>query len=77
MYDLVLMGGRVVDPAQGIDAVQDVAFADGKFVAIGEIPDATTAAESRSVEGLIVTPGLSICILMFTGVLRRWVCHQR
>ncbi len=52
------MGGRVVDPAQGIDAVCDVAFADGKVAAINETIDASQAAEARSVQGLIVTPGL-------------------
>ena len=36
MYDLVLNGGRVVDPAQGIDAICDIAFSNGKVAAIGE-----------------------------------------
>ena len=30
MFDLVLKGGRVIDPAQGVDARMDVAFADGQ-----------------------------------------------
>jgi len=29
-FDLVLRGGRVIDPSQKLDAVTDVAFADGK-----------------------------------------------
>ena len=36
MHDLVLKGGRVIDPAQNIDRVTDVAFADGKVAAIGD-----------------------------------------
>ena len=30
MADLVLRGGRVIDPSQGLDAVKDVAFLDGR-----------------------------------------------
>lgn len=56
MLDLVLAGGRVIDPAQGIDAVMDVGFAGGKVAALGS--DLGDAAEIRDVSGLIVTPGL-------------------
>jgi dihydroorotase len=56
-FDLVLTGGRVIDPAQGIDRVTDVAFADGRVAAIGDALDAT-GAERRDVTGKIVTPGL-------------------
>ncbi|MEZ5773802.1 MAG: amidohydrolase/deacetylase family metallohydrolase [Hyphomicrobiaceae bacterium] len=56
-YDLVLKGGRVVDPSQGLDEKADVAFAAGKVAAVGPRLD-TAGAESRDVTGLIVTPGL-------------------
>ena len=36
MNDLVLKGGRVVDPSQGLDKVTDIAFSDGKVAAIGD-----------------------------------------
>jgi dihydroorotase len=55
MNDLVLKGGRVIDPAQNIDKVTDVAFAGGKVAAIG---DGLTAKDARDVSGKIVTPGL-------------------
>ena len=57
-YDLILRGGRVVDPSQKLDAVTDVAFADGKVARIGAglRPDAKT--DVRDVSGRIVTPGL-------------------
>ena len=56
-YDLVLTGGRVIDPAQGIDGVMDVAFKDGR--AAGVAPGlAAQAADVRDVTGKIVTPGL-------------------
>ena len=57
-YDLILRGGRVVDPSQKLDAVTDVAFAEGKVARIGAglRPDAKTAV--HDVSGRIVTPGL-------------------
>ena len=33
--DLVLRGGRVIDPAQGVDAVMDVGFEAGRVAKIG------------------------------------------
>ena len=56
MFDLVLKGGRVIDPAQGIDAVLDVAFADGKVAAVGT--ELGTATEVRDVTGKLIVPGL-------------------
>jgi dihydroorotase len=55
MTDLVLRNGRVIDPSQNMDRVTDVAFADGRVVAIG---DRLTGESVRDVSGLIVTPGL-------------------
>ncbi|MCA3573330.1 MAG: amidohydrolase/deacetylase family metallohydrolase, partial [Aestuariivirga sp.] len=55
--DLILRGGRVIDPSQGIDAVMDVGFAGGKVAALGpSLPG--KGAQSRDVSGLIVVPGL-------------------
>jgi dihydroorotase len=56
-YDLILRGGRVLDPSQQIDRVADVAFAGGRVAAIGEALSADGAAV-EDVSGLIVTPGL-------------------
>ena len=59
---LILKGGHVVDPSQGLDGIMDVAFADGRVEAVGnglaERPDRDPSAEIRDVSGLIVTPGL-------------------
>ena len=55
--DLVLRGGRVIDPSQGVDRVLDVAFADGCVLALGE-GIAVEGATDRDVSGKIVTPGL-------------------
>jgi dihydroorotase len=58
MYDLVLKGGRVLDPASGLDGVLDVAVEHGKIarVAAGIAP--TEAARVIEVSGKILTPGL-------------------
>src|SRR5579862_4974219 len=57
MADLILIGGRVIDPANGRDEIADVAFAAGKVAAIGRgLP--RDGAETVDVNGKIVTPGL-------------------
>ena len=57
MADLILRGGRIVDPANARDEVADIAFSGGKVAAIG--PDlARDGAEIVDVRGLIVAPGL-------------------
>ena len=55
MNDLVLKGGRVIDPSQVLDKVTDIAFADGKVAAIGQ---GLSGEDVRDVAGKIVTPGL-------------------
>ena len=55
--ELILRGGRVIDPGQGLDGIRDVGFANGKVAAIATRLDSATA-EVRDVSGLIVSPGL-------------------
>jgi dihydroorotase len=57
-YDLILKGGRVVDPATHTDGILDVAVSKGKIAAVG--PDLTGTAKTRimDVSGSVVTPGL-------------------
>jgi dihydroorotase len=56
-YDLVVKGGRVVDPARKLNAIRDVAIADGRIVAIeGSI--SADAAETIDARGKLVVPGL-------------------
>ena len=57
-FDLVLRGGRVVDPSQKLDAVTDVAFSGGKVAAVGKALKTDPGTEVRDVSGYIVTPGL-------------------
>src|SRR5262245_21302255 len=55
-FDLILKGGRVIDPSQNIDRVTDVAFSGGKVARVGT--DLSSAAETRDVTGDTVAPGL-------------------
>src|SRR5258708_4459868 len=57
-FDLILRGGRVIDPSQKLDAVMDVAFAAGKVVMVGNELKVDAGTELRDVSGYIVTPGL-------------------
>jgi len=57
-YDLILSGGRVIDPGQNVDAKLDVAFAGGKVAALGPNLPRHEARSVRDVSGKIVTPGL-------------------
>lgn len=56
-YDLVIKGGRVIDPSLGLDAIRDVAIAKGKIAAVGE-SIAGDAAETIDAGGKLVVPGL-------------------
>jgi dihydroorotase len=57
-YDLILKGGRVIDPSQKLDEVSDVAFAGGKVAAVGRNLKPTANTEVRDLSGYIVSPGL-------------------
>ena len=57
MRDLVLTGGRIIDPASGRDEMADIAFGDGKVTEIGRALPAG-GAETVDVRGLLVMPGL-------------------
>ena len=56
-YDLIVKGGRVIDPSLRVNAIRDVAITDGRIVAI-EADIATGAAEVIDAAGKIVIPGL-------------------
>ena len=56
-WDLVVQGGRVIDPSLGIDAVRDVAIAGGRIAAVEPGLDAGEA-QVVNASGRIVVPGL-------------------
>ena len=57
-HDLVLTGGTLLDPAQGIHDRRDVAFKDGVVSAVAERIDPDSAAATVDVTGKLITPGL-------------------
>lgn len=57
-YDLVISGGHVIDPSQGIDAVCDVALAGGRITLVAEAIPTGGASGVVDATGLIVSPGL-------------------
>jgi dihydroorotase len=58
MYDLVIAGGRVIDPAQGLDGPRDVAFQGGKVAAVEPRIEAGAARAVIHAAGKLVVPGL-------------------
>jgi len=57
-YDLLLKGGHVIDPANHIDEVRDVAVLQGKIAAVEKNIPADQAGKVVDVSKLYVTPGL-------------------
>lgn len=56
-YDLIIKGGRVIDPSVGLDGIRDIAIAGGRIAAVAAriSDDATETIDAR---GKIVAPGL-------------------
>lgn len=55
---LHIKNGRLIDPANGIDAVTDLYIVDGKVASIGTAPAGFNAGGSIDATGLVVAPGL-------------------
>ena len=54
-YDLVIQGGRVIDPETGLDAVRNVGISQGRIMKISA--EALAGKRVISANGLIVAPG--------------------
>ncbi|WP_316239092.1 amidohydrolase/deacetylase family metallohydrolase [Bradyrhizobium sp. SZCCHNR1015] len=57
-FDLLLRGGRVIDPASGIDGLRDVAIRNGRIAAVQSDILPTSAKDVIDVSGQLVLPGL-------------------
>jgi dihydroorotase len=55
---VLLRGGRVIDPSRGLDETVDVRLVDGKVAEVGAGLDAPGGAAVHDVSGLVVAPGL-------------------
>ncbi|MEW5709645.1 MAG: dihydroorotase [Pseudomonadota bacterium] len=51
-------GGRLIDPASGVDRIADLYIAAGRVAAVGEVPEGFHANRVIDAAGLIVCPGL-------------------
>jgi dihydroorotase len=74
-YDLILKGGRVIDPRNGISAARDVAISGGKIAEVAAGIPADSALRTVDVSGLYVTPGLvdiHVHVYAGTGVPRAY-----
>jgi len=57
-YDLLIKGGRVLDPSRKFDQTADVAIAGGKIAAVQPNIAASSATETIDAAGKLVVPGL-------------------
>ena len=57
-FDLLLRGGRVIDPASGRDGIADIGISDGRIAAIEPTLPAGNAQQFIDLEGKIVTAGM-------------------
>ncbi|PSM20106.1 MULTISPECIES: amidohydrolase/deacetylase family metallohydrolase [Nitratireductor] len=57
-FDVLVRGGRLIDPSRGVDAVLDVGVAQGRVAAIGAGLPVDGAARVVDAGGCLVTPGL-------------------
>jgi dihydroorotase len=74
-YELLLKGGHVIDPRNQLDAIMDVAVADGKIAAVRSGIDPAEARTVVDVSGLYVTPGLidaHVHVFATTGMRDAW-----
>jgi dihydroorotase len=55
---MLIRGGTVIDPAQGLHAVRDVVVRDRRVTALGERPTPAPGEEVVDARGLLVVPGL-------------------
>ena len=56
-YDVIIRGGRVIDPRNKVDGVLDVGLRDGKVSVVGDLSGAN-ASDVIDAAGKLVTPGL-------------------
>jgi len=68
-YDLLVKGGRVVDPSQGLSAPRDVAITAGKVARVAAGIPESSARQVLDARGRIVTPGLiDLHVHVYDGV---------
>jgi hypothetical protein len=59
-YDLVIKGGHIIDPANQIDGISDIAISGNKIARLARDIDASEAKKTVDATGLYVTPGRNL-----------------
>ena len=73
-YDLLFKGGHLIDPKNNIDAIMDVAVAQGKVAAVAKDIPATQGRRVVRLNGLYIVPGLiDTHVHVYTGTGLRGV----
>ena len=68
-YDLLIKGGRVVDPSQQLSAVKDIGISGRRVARVAENLSASDARQVLDARGKIVTPGLiDVHVHVYDGV---------
>lgn len=68
-YDLLLKGGKVIDPGRGWNALKDVAIENGRIAAVEDNIPSNRASQVFDASGKIVTPGLiDLHVHVYPGV---------
>lgn len=57
-YDILIKGGRLIDPKNNVDGIMDIAISDGKVAKVARSIPSGDAKKVIPAEGLLVTPGL-------------------
>jgi dihydroorotase len=68
-YDIVLIGGRVIDPETKLDTIKNVGIINNRIAQISSQP--LKGKETVNVSGLVVPPALLICMYMAEAILNR------
>ena len=68
-YDVVLVGGHVIDPRNGINSRMDVAIQNGRIAAVAPSISTTGKAQRIDVRGLYLTPGFQCELTLRDGAV--------
>ena len=55
--NILIQGGRVINPASGLDTQADIAIANGRIAAIGDLPRDFAPDTTLPAHGRLVLPG--------------------
>jgi dihydroorotase len=72
-YDVLLKGGHVIDPKNGVNARRDVAISGGRIAAVAPAIDAKRARKTIDVAGMYVAPGFIDIHAHFWGTAGYWL----